>query len=217
MNLVLIFNPSEIGSHISNIPLYLFNFLKLIFHWPGVIYSLIPLIIIPISPLTSNGLGPVKYIEYLELPIVPSWKPSFVTISPVLPPLGETNSILNAGNIDLYKFTTTVDSSDETLKYTSFISSKFPPTWCAASPSFPAAITIVTLSIAAIVDIYCSSKLLPLCAPSLVLKLMFIAKGVFSSLLLSIRNFIPLIIWVLNANWLLATLTIAIELSGATP
>ena len=156
-------------------------------------------------------------MEYLEFPIVPSLTPSFTNISPVPIPYGEINSILNCGNIDLYKFITTIDSSDEILKYTSFTSSNVPPTWCAASPSFPAAITIVTLSVAETVEIYCSSKLLPLCAPSLVLKLIFIANGIFSSFPLSIRNFIPFIIWVLNANLLLATLTIAIELSGATP
>ena len=51
----------------------------------------------PISPLTSNGLGPVKYMEYLEFPIVPSLTPSFTNISPVPIPYGEINSILNCG------------------------------------------------------------------------------------------------------------------------
>jgi len=82
----------------------------------------------PISPLTSKGLGPVKYMEYLELPIVPSLNPSFNIISPVLNPPGQSNSILTSGNNDLYKFITTIDSSEEILKYTSFISSNVPPT-----------------------------------------------------------------------------------------
>ena len=156
-------------------------------------------------------------MEYLELPIVPSWNPSFTAIFPVVPPLGEISSMLNEGNIDLYKFTTTVASSDETLKYMSFIPSKFPPTWCAASPSFPAAITMVTRSKVETVEIYCSRRLLPLWAPSFVLKLILMANGILSSLLLSIRNFIPFIISVLKVNNPLATFTIIIELSGATP
>ena len=137
----------------SKFPSYSFNFFRVIFHWPDDTNSLTPVNTIPISPLTSKGLGPVKYIEYLVFPIVPSLNPCCNIISPVLNPHGQSNSILTSGNIDLYKFITTIDSSDEILKYTSFIPSNVPPTWCAASPSLPAAITIDTLSVADTVDI----------------------------------------------------------------
>ena len=108
-------------------------------------------------------------------------------------------------------------SSSATLNLTEVSLSITPPIWCAASPSLPAEITVVTLSTVDIVSIYFSRRLLPSCAPSFVLRLILITIGIFNSFDLSIRNFIPFITWVLNEKSPLPDLTIIIELSGATP
>ena len=119
--------------------------------------------------------------------------------------------------MDLYRFITIRLSSLAILNDWFWIISNVPPVWCAESPSFPAAITIVILSKFAIVLIYCSNKLLPLWAPLLVLKLILTTNGIFNSLLLSNKNFNPFIIWVLKTQFPLVPLTIAIDASVATP
>ena len=117
----------------------------------------------------------------------------------------------------MYIFITIIDSSLATVNDLLWIFWNSPPAWCPASPSFPAAITIVTRSKLAIALIYCSSKLVPLCAPSLVLKLILTTIGISNSLLLSSKNLSPTIIWELNTHFPLLPLTIIIDDSGATP